>query len=426
MSGFDVAIALTQDELNNGSQQVYSKLYPRVFTGSQNVSLSGFKTVSWDVKAAPSFDLSTQAVETVAEDLYGQAVALAAGDTENACSLEDATALVAELGTTFVMDCASVDMTLVQDSGEKKTIQLQNVTGNCLLTTTGNSPSFQATSVTSDPVSDETTEFFVKLVILPALENMLNSLFTGLKIPPLSLGGISLSLPSLAITDAHVVVAANLASKGTPAPAGAGSWTGSPLSILMSRDALQSAASGQTTHVYDSDHKGSKFSGYVWYKFSYNIDRPSLSIAGSDVNISFSLHGSIGAGFEIVYIPIGLDYAAKAVPGLSAMCRLQPSGSKLELISESVAPFTIEVKPTGSISSKVLSWMLEFIVQGVVGTLSPVVSAFLGGIKFASMDMPTYTESIAGVTVTMTPANLSVTNVSGYLAMGGNLSITFT
>ena len=148
----------------------------------------------------------------------------------------------------------------------------------------------------ADPLPNDTDEFFVKTFVLPALESMLNQLFSGLKIPPLKLAGISLSPPSVAITDGHVVAAANLEGKGRPAPPGTGTWTGAELSMLMSQAAFQAAVASQSTSAQCSDHKGKKPWYYVWYTASYSVGQPSLSIQGTHVKIQFSLKGEIGAG----------------------------------------------------------------------------------------------------------------------------------
>ena len=66
--------------------------------------------------------------------------------------------------------------------------------------------------------------------------------------------------------------------------------------------------------------------------------------------------------------------------------------------------------------------MTEFIVQGVVAALTPLVTTFLKDIDFTTLQVPSFTESIAGEGITITPADLSVQAVAGQLALAGRLS----
>jgi hypothetical protein len=68
--------------------------------------------------------------------------------------------------------------------------------------------------------------------------------------------------------------------------------------------------------------------------------------------------------------------------------------------------------------------MTEFIVAGIVASLTPAVSAFLHDIHISSLQIPAYTLPIAGQNLTMNPVGLSVIGVPGYIGLVGGLQLS--
>lgn len=422
MSTFDAAIALSQDQLNQASTYIYQKVFPHLFSGSKNVNELGIEYVEWIISAAPQFDLSTAASQSasqaIASSAWEQHGAKAEGVTQS-----DMHDLVSSNMSTFVIDFPNVGVNLHPTTGEPVVYELSNVKASCYVQVSGSAISFQIGTVTCDPLSDSTDQFFVNLIILPAVQAALQSMLSGISIPPFSFAGIELSTPAIAIESGYIVAAVNIASKGTPESIPEGSWTSSGFSLLMSQDILQAAAGAQGKTFSDSGDGGSHAGGYDW-SYSLSLVEPQVAINGTDVNIKFSLAGSISATAYVLWIPIGVGFDAKALPDPTAVCTLTPSGGQVEVTTKSVSPFTVLVTPSGSIPSQIAGWMVEGIVAAIVASLSPLISQFLGGITFTSISIPTFSESIEGITVKLTPTDLSVVNVNGSLGFGGSLQIS--
>lgn len=452
MASFDVAIALSQSELNKAAQAVYKKVFPKVFSGSIQVEQNGIKYIEWIIAAAPQFNLSLASVQnsvaSVATSLWQKSsstnsllssqdrVVLSSDNsknfspkpalsaTETELTQSDVHELVGSNMATFEIDFPNVGVNFTPDNNGNHTVyQLTNVRAGCYVKIVGSTLSFVPQTVTCDPLPNPTDQFFVKLIILPAIQQALDSLLSGLVIPPISFNGVALSAPSVAIVDGHVVAAVNLAAKGTPAAAPDGSWTGEGFSLLLSQDIIQAAAAGQGKSFSDSGSGGSHWGGYDW-GYSLSLVNPSVAISGSNLAITFSLAGSVSATAYVLQIPIGIGFDAQALPNPTAVCTLQPQGGQVAVVTQSVSPFTVLVVPSGSIPSKIAGWIVEGIVQAVVASVSPIISQFLGGITFTSVDIPTFSENIEGVTITLTPTNMAVSNVNGYIALGGSLAVS--
>lgn len=420
MPNFDVAIALTQGELNDVTRSIYKAVYPDVFSGQTKIKKSGLTiSVDWKITQAPKFDLSDpQDVASRVVDDLAERASRESNDVDNVASLRaTAEAHVAA----FEMSFPEIEFTT--DDGDHENATLKNVRADCRAKQHGNTVSFIVEKISAKHAKGP-SGYIVEKVILPAMKKTLNKLFSGLKIPPPQLAHAKLSSLALAIENGHLCAAANLSYKGSPSPPRSVTWAKAPFSVLVSRDALQAAGQDVSKHKKDSGSGGKKPWGAYHWSYGYRLDHPHISIAGEDLHVTFELQGSIDAGVEVMGIPIGIGYAAHVLPEARATCKIEPRGTDLHIVTKSVTPFTVVVKPTGSVPSRVGGWMLEGIAQGVAGSLSPMISAFLGGIDFASIDVPTYEESISGHLITMTPSDLSVSNELGDIALSGSLKVS--
>lgn len=434
MSDFDVAISLTQDELNRATKTIYDAV-PDVFKGKQTIQEGGETvTVKWAITKSLQFDLSSsaaaQALDTVmaemASDVEKSAQAMQSvlsGDAESGTAGKVVTSKDVATAARAVVPAFRLTIPSVKfetDAGLSTTVD--DIVAACRVQQDGKTISFEVVKVTAPKVKGP-SKYFVDHVILPAMKKTLGELFSGLHIPPPELQGADLSPLAVSIHGGHLVAAANLRHKGTPAAPSAPVWTGSPLSVLMSRDALQATAGNQSSRKEDHDKGGNKWGGWHW-SYDFRIGQPSIGIDGKDVSATFSLDGGIDAGVWVLHIPIGVGYSATAKPSPHAVCKLDPRGTTIHVVTKSVTPFTLLVQPSGSVPSRVAGWMLEAITQTIVASLSPFISLFLKGIDFTSVEVPTYTEAIGGTSFTMTPTNLSVSNVAGHIALGGSLDVS--
>lgn len=421
MASFDAAIALDQPTLNQAAASIYQQLYPAEFTGSQAVNQLGIQTVSWDVTQAPAFNLSPpaqqRAAATVAAALWRKGAAL------GLLAAEELPPLVAANLPTFAMEFPAVAMTLVPTTGASYQLALTGVTASCSLQVSGNTISFVPQQLSADPLPNSTDQFFVTSVILPMLLGSLTSLLAGLTIPPFNLQGIALSSPAISILDGYLVAAVNLASSGPPAPVADPAWTPAGFSLLVSQNLLQASAASQGKSFAGQGSKGSHWAGIYW-QYALNVTNPQVAIMGTDLQLSFGLTGSVSATAYLLHVPIGIGFAAQAVPTPAAVCQVLPAGSTLEIVTSKVSPFTVLVTPAGNIPDKIAGWMVEAVVAGVVAAVTPLITQFLGGIRFTSLSLPTYSDTVGSTMLTFTPANLSVYNIDGYLGFGGSLAVS--
>lgn len=427
MSDFDVAISLTQDELNQATQTIYETV-PDVFKGKQTIDMGGQKVaVTWTITKAPQFDLSAasaaRALDTVVAAMTSefekgaQAMQSAMPDGGKTITADDVATAARAVVPAFSLTIPSV--TFETDDG--LSTHVDDIIAACRVRQDGETISFDVVKLTA-PEVEGPSKYVVDRVILPAMKTTLGNLFSGLHIPPPKLKGAELSSLAVSIHGGHLTAAANLKQKGTPAAPASGLWTKSALSVLLSRDALQAAASTQSSSKSDKDSGGNKLGGWQW-SYDMTVGKPSVAISGTDVSATFSLNGSVDAGAWVVHVWLGVDYAAVAKPNPHAVLKLVPDGTSIKLVTKSVSPFTVLAYPTGGVGA-IAGWMLEAIAATIIASLSPFISLFLKNIDFSSVEVPTYTEEIGNKSFTMTPTDLSVSNVSGYIALGGSLNVT--
>lgn len=417
MPNFDIAIALTEDELNQVTSSIYESVYPDVFTGHDTIKKKGLKvSVDWKVTKPPKFDLSgSQEVTSRVAEALANRVSAESEETSDVVAQQAAAHV-----TAFEIAFPEIKFTSDENNGE--TFSLKNVRADCRAEQDGDRVSFIVEKISAKHAKGP-SGIIVEKVILPGIKKTLNELFSGLKIPPPKLAHTDLSPLALAIEDGHLVAAANLARRGTPPPPESKAWTDAPFTTLVSQEALQATSQDLKKGKGDSGSGGSFPASYYW-SYNYHLDHPHVSIAGEDLHVTFDLQGGISAGVKIFGGKIGIGYEATVVPEPRAVCKIEPKDTDLHIVTKSVTPFTVKVKPTGNVPSKVAGWMLEGIAQGVAGSLSPMISAFLGGIDVASINVPTYEESVDGHDITIRPSDLSVSNKFGDIALSGSLEVS--
>ncbi|MCR9255492.1 MAG: hypothetical protein NXI16_05290 [Alphaproteobacteria bacterium] len=430
---FDIALGINQAQLDAGSKAVYAAIYPGPFKGTQDSSYKSVDyTVAWDVKAAPTFDLSkpasADAVTDLLTDRLNDSLAMPmSADDPKAVELKRAIPLLAAETPSFTVSFSEVDITLSSKGAPTTTLKLP-FSAQCTAEISGDKLTFTVMSVSAAPQQDPVQQYLVTHVVDPALKTALQSIFSSTDLPPISVGSVSIATPSVGIVNDSVILASNLAAAGTPPPPdGTFPWPSDNFFALLGPNMIQAqvevALASATNKFSDHGSGGDDWAGYHW-GYGLSLTNPHTSIQGTDVAGTFTLNGDVSAGVKIVFVPIGLGFNAHATPDPSVVIDLQISGSKVNLVTASVNPFTIVVSPTGSIPAKVVGWLISAIIDGVVTSLTPLVTGFLKGINVDSFDIPTATVSIDGKNITMTPTGLGKTNVGGYLGVVGNVTIS--
>lgn len=418
---FDVCIGVSEAELNSCAAAVYDKLYPGVFTGETQIDTGAISfTAKFDVQGPPVFDLRPaparpDALLAAARDRFG-------ADRELTAEEEALVRFAADSTSNFTVRLAAVKLKLTAPDVPPADLNV-DVTAHCSAVTANGLVSFVLDSVTAAEQPDAFDQVVVEKFVLPGLRTSLGQLFAGFTLPSFGVPGVPLGRPAVALDRRRLIVLANVAGHGDPSHDPGLPWPDTGFFALLSQAALQAAASSAIASSGDMSYSATSgddaFEAYV--HFAMRLVQPVVRIVDTGLDISFSLVGSVGAGLHVLYVPIELSYSARSLPDPTAHTRLVPQGSELVVVETALQPFTIVCAPDGDVPAQMLSWMTEFIVQETVGALTPMVTAFLTGIRFASLTIPAWVEPIAGATVTMTPTDLSVSNVAGSIALTGSL-----
>ncbi len=421
----DVAVGMSQDQLNAAAAAVHEALYPRVFTGTHEAEYSGTTfTVHIDVQQPPQFDLSSsQPVEDVQRALSERMADTAAGGGLAAVDRAEIAAVVADACPSFAMQLPAVALSL--SNGTTTKLQLA-LTAQCYIESGPTTISFVPFAVSAAPQPDPVTDYLVQHVVLPAVKQMLTQLLSGVQIPPIEVAGVPLSAPSVGLVAGRVVVATNVMDAGTPPPPQDGfPVPATPFFALLGPGLVQRlseiAASSASNRFSDSDRGGDFAAGYEW-SYGLSLTKPRAAIRGSGAELAFSLSGRVKAGVHVTILNVDVGFDAHAVPDPTTDARFSIEGDQLVLTAQSVHPFTIFVTPN-TVPTWVFGWLITAIVNGVTATLSPLVTTFLKDIRLSSYRVPTYSISVEGTTLSLKPEGLRVDAVDGAIALMGSAKI---
>ena len=432
MPSFDFAIGLTANGLDAVSASLYQQT-PQLFEGTQQASVFGIEyTIDWNVETPATFDLSDPvgaqaALRAHLETAEPPADVVAATSTPApAAALLD---LAAANAAAFAFTYQSVGLTL-SAPGVSPAVLTIALTATAHIAVCGTQQTMVIDGMTTPQQSDPVQDWIVQNIVLPRMLASSQQIFGGVTIPGITLPGLTLGSPVPFVQNNTLIAVANLATEPLPdVPAsGAVDWPGSDFFTLISQNAFQALtanyiATSRST-MRDSGSNGNHWGGDDW-SYSLGIGSPRVTLnSDASITLGAAVQGSVAASIYVVYVPIGVGFTAYTTPALSAQLSVTVEGSSLVAKTTSVAPFVLVVAPSGSVPEKIVGGMLEPIVFAVVAAFSPFVSSFLHGIEFASFDIPTYTVSVGGVTITMAPTNLTVSSVDGMLALAGGIAIS--
>jgi hypothetical protein len=301
------------------------------------------------------------------------------------------------------------------------------LTARCQVLSQAGKVSFVPQDVTAAPLSDPVTNYLVQHVVLPAVKNMLTQLLSGVSIPPIQVANIPLSAPAVGVTNGYVIATVSLASGPAPSPPdGSFPWPGTPFFALLGPALIQQlaveATQSATNRFSAGGSGGSGWAGYSW-SYGLSLTNPRSSIQGSGAQLQFTLSGGVSAGFTLMWVPISLAFNAYAAPDPTANASITIAGNQLVMTATSVNPFTIYVLP-GSVPTWIFGWLVTAVINAVVLSLTPLVTTFLKNIQLDSYQVPTYSVTVDGTTLTLTPVNLTISSAGGMIALTGNAAIS--
>jgi hypothetical protein len=426
----DVRLTLTQTQLNNIAATVYQKTHSNLFMGTAILDFDGQQiNLNYDVAAPPQFNLASQLNAAEARQGLLDAAALAAphvlsaGTAGISAERDHATIIEGLLAglPSFTVNLNPVNITFT--SGPEKAPMSVSATVQATISSSGGKITF---SVLSTSVSSDGTPFQKWLTtkfIQPRVGQIVQQLLAGISLAVPSIPGVPLSPFSVGFASDCLVAAANVSGPQPPAPSGNVPTYGAPFAVALDTAAVQAAASaaiGRSQTFSGSDSSGG--SGFnVHYNYSMQAVNPNVSVRGNQIAAQFQVTGSAGAGAEIFWVSIGIGVDISTSPNPTVILNLVPSGNSVAVVAQDALDFSVNVHLSGAIG-KLLGWMVDWLLSAIANALKPQLLGYLRGVRFATLNIPTVTQSIGSVPITLTPSVQGVTGDGTYLALVGNLT----
>ena len=424
-SAFDLAIGLDATSMNTAAAAIYTQIYPTLFTGKQSVAKDGLNfDVSWDVKSAPTFDLSPppNPAAIIADHL---ALPAAQGHFPvELAKVQDA--LLAELqDQVFQMKMSDVALT-VAGGGASATdkvavdifVRASSIGGVLALAP------LKAVGTTESP-SDQ---WFINAVLLPQAMKLATTLLSCIHLPPLTYPGLMMTAPAIFVDDQRIIAMANIAGKPVPVPQ-PGAWPQSPFFALMSNDAKIRVAQANTASVIG---KGSGKHGNLNIGIGtlyYTAEFKVLSVAFADSTAN-SLHftgeigGSVSAGIKIGCTKFGLNYQLFSSPEPSGTITLSGNGDTGVVARTSrLSTFVLVLNPSGSPIEWILSAATDPLLQTLTAAFSPLITTIFNGISFAAFDIKPFPFDYDQVHLKAQPENVQIGDFQGLMAVTGTVAV---
>lgn len=425
MSTFDLAVGMDSSSMDKASQVVYQKLYPTLFTGSQNVNYSGVDfSVSWDVQSSPTFILSPPSNSEVllrAHLLHWQNSLPVTKDAVTQALLTELQNNVLQMSMDNVVITLKSNVSSGTDLAKLVIYVQANAAGGTMTLVP-----LKAVGTVSNP-SDE---WFLNNVILPEAMKMAASLLQGIQLPPLQFSGVSLTAPDLIVTENHVIALANLLGQSVPQPPFSITWPTSPFFALMSEVAKVQVARQAVQGLVGKSfgHQGSVDIGLgeAYYTAQAMISHIDIGDGGgADVSFAGVIQGNVAVGIKVGCVKFGLNYNLYAKPNPAGIISLSISGDKtLRATTSRLNTFVLVLEPTGNPVEWILSALTDPLLQTVTAVFSPLISSAFNGIAFDVYTVPSIPINIEGLSFTVVPQQVSLSSFAGLLALNGTVNVS--
>ena len=413
MSGYDVGIGVSQDLLNSITSTVYSAVYPNVFTGSSVIPTFFSLAVAWDVKSAPTFNLS--APDSNPANREGSARALtrakAAGSVNNI----------------FEMILPVVEITL-SGAGMPTATGSVAVTAQFEITVYG-ANCFLVTPIQAVASGNETAPslWLLNQVAMPLVLDALATYLSGLQLPPFELAGVTLGTPIVVVQDSHAIAVANVQGAQTPIPPAPGTvWPATDFFIAFNHWALQAATSAGLSNLNKKfQHNGGGSAGLAHYSWSYSMSlgNPQMHFSGANINTTLSLTGSVSAsaGIGSLNLDFGLD--ASASPSAVGSLFIDANDDLFVTINQ-VNSFSVTVTPQTSLPDWLTGEIIAAIADAIGDSVVPLVTSFFKDISFKVWNVATFRLTEAGYAFSIHPSGVNITPFEDMLAAAGSLTVS--
>lgn len=293
MSNYDLLVSLDETRLNLVISQVYGSPSARpLFSGAQSGEQSGINyTLNWSVNAAPTISLRPPSPEE-----WGRA-AKAGGVSVAPQSSAAFIAIIPSLTIKLSTGDAGVDGTWPVEA-----ICTAEVPPNGRL-------SINALALLLDlSQMSPLDQVIIVQLLVPQILGMLRSALSGIQIPALNFGGISLASPVVDIQNGRLLTAFNLAGRGTPA-IGDGPFPDRSFFALLSPNLVQCAVDhlvqtniqGQTFNTSGSEGAGGFSANYsVWGRIAGISASTTTNATTLRANVSVEMSASGGINVPVL------------------------------------------------------------------------------------------------------------------------------
>lgn len=427
---YDVAVGASQNQLNSVGAVIYKQLYPQLFTGAVDVPTLGLK-VAYDVQQAPAVNLSPPPPQLTARvaDRLGQALAAAVRPTpELVAAAMDSVIL-------FSVTAPQIAITLTAADGKTTKLTIA-ATALCQadIDPANGQVKLTALHVSIPQWTDPTVQWVLDNVITPEVLKILNQYLAGVALPQLSIAGVDLNVPLVAIENAEMIALTTLKGSAPPTPPPAGTaWPSAPFFALLSAAAADAAAAYQVQQLNPRFQDNGSAS---WTVFSVNwgynltLGDPSIGIGSGGYHLRLRLSGGVNAGlgadlgFLHPHVDFGVGFSTNPDPGGSIGLSVN-EGNTIVVNMQRVDAFGIAVHIDGlpGWANTAIGWVTSTITGGLTSTLVPAVNAFIGRLSFGVFTIPSVAVNAGPVHVRVVPAGLRVGDFSGMVAATGELQV---
>ncbi|GLF93253.1 hypothetical protein [Streptomyces yaizuensis] len=432
---YDLAVGADVSIVNRVAEEVYGQLYPQYFTGSLPYDAGGTPTtVTWDVRTAPVFDLTSPAYSD--EELRAHFTQGAAGPSGAGRSVrftedevaEHAAALGASLdGRTFQAVLHQVHVTV--DTGDGEDL----VQGEVTVTVDIQASTSRSGLLTLNPVkavasdSTEVQKVILDNVVLPAVLDQARGILSGIEVPAPDIPLLNLSAPVPVIQPEQAVAAMNLVEHGVPQPPFPDDWPTGPFFALIGTDTVQRITEAATAYLEGQSFPAGDSADFVvgtgYYQATIVIDEVRCEVLDTEVptvSVQASVTGSGSAGIKWLWGgSTDAFYDLRLEPDPTVTLTLSMSGTTLTATTDRVSSFDLEIYPHDDLVSIIASWVAD----ALSSTLGGLVGDAFQGIAFTLGDLPAVTIDVDPVRLAVTPTDLSLGRFGDALSLQGDISI---
>jgi hypothetical protein len=379
------------------------------------------------VLSAPVFDLGDGAVQAARGSLAAAAGA-AIVDTPPAAH-EPFVRWLSEGSPAFQARCPVVQLVITPAGGKPGDPVQIVVNADCTVEVDPGTHriTFVVVTLSTPTKIDPFTDYIIATYLLPALKDMLNTLFAGIDIPPIDVAGCSFGVTDVNIAQRYVISTATLRSGSNPTTLG--SWPHTAFFAVLSPGTAQNAGAYGIGKFNDELTKSGEAKWkdfYAKWHYDVHVGSPRLAVVGGSIAAGFELTGGAGAKAGMKFPPasVGLDFKVTALPEPSGVFGLSiVGGNHLHLQIQRVDPFTVIVTPASKTPWWLVEAFLSIIIDAIVTPLAPAVTRFLQGLRFDIWTIPDFDIHVAGTKITIVPDGLALGGYGNGLIVSGSFHI---